>query len=152
MRLDNTDFDRTIFPHLEKLKNFADIQIKFMDKLESTFLTRIREFAPKKTGTYSRSWGTKEKTPNKIIFWTSLPDLYVILEFGTRGPYEIAPNEKRVLRFQDSAGNVVFTMRVEHPGISARPHARTALDDTIRDAVSILYDIIKSEMPWMRRV
>lgn len=147
---DNTDFEKTIFPQLAKLQGFENIQIKWIDKLESEFLRRVREFAPKRTGSYSRSWKTKEKSQERIIFWTTMPDLYVILEFGTRG-HEILPNEKRVLRFVDQSGRVVFTMRVEHPGTAPRPHARTALEDTVRDAIDILFGILKQEMPWLQQ-
>jgi hypothetical protein len=144
------DFDKSLLPNIEKLiSSNPDIQVKFIDKIEEVFLFRLREFAPKKTGRYSRSWATLEKDFKHIKFGTSMPDLYVILEFGV-GPFEILPNTKKVLRFVDSAGNVVFTMHVSHPGIRPRPHARTAYDDTLRDAISILYEIIREMFPFLK--
>jgi hypothetical protein len=145
------DLDKTILPQIRSLyEQNANLQVRYIDKLEETFLFRIREFAPKRTGAYAASWQTKEKTTDRIVFWTSMPDLFIILEYGV-GPFEITPNTKKVLRFVDSAGNVVFTMRVPHPGIRAKPHARLAFEDTIRDAIDILYSVIVETYPWLRR-
>lgn len=144
------DFDKQLLPNIRKLiDSNPDIQVKFIDKIEETFLFRLRQFAPKKTGKYSRSWTTLEKDFNHIKFGTSMPDLYVILEFGV-GPFEITPNTKQVLRFVDSAGNVVYTMHVNHPGIKPRPHGRTAYDDTMRDAVAILYDVLREMFAFLK--
>lgn len=48
------------------------------------------------------------------------------MEFGTRSGYTITPQRARVLRFR-SGGRTVFTRRVVHPGVRARPFLRPAL-------------------------
>jgi len=74
----------------------------------------------------------------------------VFIEFGTwshnvlnprQGTYTIRPRNAQALRFTGKDGNVVFTKKVEHPGIRAHLFMQRANEETIEEFVGQLADV-----------
>ncbi len=84
----------------------------------------MREEAPERTGRLRQSIEILQGTEDSYLV-TPLAPYAVYVEFGTR-PHIITPAHASVLRFQTGNGNIVFSMRVSHPGIPPNPFiART---------------------------
>lgn len=60
-----------------------------------------------------------------VIRYTA--DHSVVVEEGS-DPHIIEPNDADALRFETDSGEVVYTMRVRHPGTEAQPYLGPAVD------------------------
>lgn len=88
--------------------------------------SRAQQYAPKDTLELARSI-VVQTVPGGVKVTAQAPHA-IFLEFGTwqhnianprQGTYEIRPVNAQALRFTTSSGEVVFTKKVEHPGVPA---------------------------------
>lgn len=97
----------------------------------------LAKAAPRDTSRLARSFqGATKIQGDKIVF--SVPYYAEYIEFGTQGPYEIKPKNKKALKF-NVGGTEVITKKVIHPGLRPNPFIR----DTLKRK---LPQIIKSSM------
>ena len=140
-------FDEAIAEIKRLVNDEPNFKREFLQKLADMLLFRIQSFAPRKTGKYAASWKIVEVTDTKAEVSTDMPDLYLILELGTKG-HKI--KGKPILRFELPNGQVVIARFVRHPGTEPRPHVRIAFNDTMRDIPDILIQILRENFPWLQ--
>lgn len=111
--------------------------------------TLAYKYAPKKTGELANSIGVEygEQTARVVA---RAPHAFFV-EFGTwshslidpkPGTYTIRPKRPGgVLRFTTSEGNVVFTKKVEHPGIKPQPFLAPANEEVIEKFTTGIADV-----------
>ena len=68
------------------------------------------------------------------------------LQEGTL-PHQILPVHKKALKFKDSAGNIIFRKRVQHPGTSPVPYAwgYDGQEQDIEDALSLITKLLEKQ-------
>ena len=126
-----------------------ELNKKIIEKIEKSFFYLLEEFAPRKTGAYIRSWRTESKTDNRIVFSTTMNDLFIILEFGVDHDVVITPKNASVLHFFVD-GAEVFTKKVTIPPRPPKPHIRTAVNDLKRDIPQMINLTIKEVYPFLK--
>lgn len=123
---DTQEIDRAISPGL----------IGAAHKVQS----RARAYAPKDTMELARSI-VVQTVPGGVKVTAQAPHA-IFLEFGTwqhnianprAGTYEIRPVNAQALRFTASSGEVVFTKKVEHPGVPAYLFLTRAHDEVMSE-------------------
>lgn len=88
--------------------------------------TEAQTMAPVRTGALRQSISIHYDGPTKATIGPEVP-YGAFQEFGTKGPYAIAPKKPGgVLVFQ-TGGKTVFARKVMHPGVKAHPYMRPAL-------------------------
>lgn len=103
-------------------------------------ITEIQRRAPRRTGSYARSWRIRNQTATTITVRSSAPPwLFIVLEFGTRG-HLIVPRTTRVLRFTQGS-EVIFATSANHPGTRPFPHVRPALRALKRAAPGMIMSL-----------
>jgi len=109
----------------------AQITENILRDVGSRIVDNARQRAPKKTGRLSTSISFKVTKGSKLEIDVGAPyGTYQEFGTGTRGefpgrPYVITPKQAKVLRFT-AGGKTVYTRKVTHPGIPARPYLRPA--------------------------
>jgi hypothetical protein len=91
----------------------------FMSRLALSAVAEEKRLVPRRTGNLGRSIHVGRITPT---YAEAVADANyaAYVEFGT-APHDIRPSRKKVLRFQNSAGEAVFAKIVHHPGTRAQP-------------------------------
>ena len=114
----------------------AQITENILQDVGSRIVDNARQRAPKKTGKLSSSITYKVTNGTKLEVDVSVPyGTYQEFGTGTRGeypgrPYIITPKQAKVLRFT-AGGQTIYTKRVNHPGIPARPYLRPAAQEEL---------------------
>ena len=105
----------------EYLKIMGDLTLKL-----------IKQAAPRDTGDYANSWSIVKREKKAIEIDTSMPELFLWLENGTR-PHEIRATNAKALALPFG-----FAKRVMHTGTQPQPHiihVVEKLDDIMRDVM-----------------
>lgn len=106
--------------------------------------TLAKRYAPRDTGELARSIEVQQGPTTGTVVATA--DHAVFVEFGTwshhlyrpkAGTYEIRPRHAQALRFEID-GEVIFTKKVDHPGIEAQPFMAPAVAEVVPDFVDLL--------------
>jgi hypothetical protein len=114
----------------------------FADVVDPAVTAALRAKAPVAQvngGAYKKSIRCERSassTSTTLRFGSSVP--YAPYVTSPTRPHTIVPNAASVLRFQNSAGAVVFTKRVNHPGTRGNDFNKTvltAMGPAIRDAL-----------------
>ena len=76
-------------------------------------LNYIKQFAPRKTGAYSRTWKKGQISGSTATVQTTAGKLYAILEFtGAKPQTRVRSPGQGPYVFQDSSVNTIFTMKI----------------------------------------
>lgn len=102
----------------------------------------MRERAPRRTGRLASSI-RREVGAVEAVIGPRAP--YAIhIEYGTR-PHEIRPVNSRALRFE-IGGQLVFAVRVQHPGTRPNPFLRETAEIVGREAEEVFNGVWKREV------
>lgn len=126
-------------------KNFEKYQTAVLRDLQLSLIKNIRKKAPRKTGKYADSWKAGAINGDTAIIETPFGMLYAILEWS--GARASLRKGKLMVWEDETTGETVFAMKVNHPGIDKVPHVRPALKQTMAEAKPIMYahlDILSS--------
>lgn len=93
--------------------------------------TTAEDLAPKRTGALAASIQVTFNGPLDVIIGPTV-HYGPFQEFGTKGPYTIEPRRPGGVLVFEVNGTKVFTKKVTHPGLKARPYMRPAAEQVIR--------------------
>lgn len=129
-------------------RNQTDITTRVIDQIihqtGEDIGDKAREYAPRDTGELIQGIEVINEPGQTRVVSTAPHSAFV--EFGTwshniinpkPGTYTIRPRKAGgVLRFTTKTGDVVYTKKVEHPGIEAQQFMRRANEDVLDDAIA----------------
>lgn len=137
---------KTLSKDLSEISDLSPDEIteNIMNDLGPKIVGEAQARAPRKTGALAQS--IKYTAENGVLKVFASAKYANFQEFGTasRGefggaPYTIVPKKAKALRFM-SNGRAVYTRRVLHPGIPARPYMRPAAIAVLGPLMNALLD------------
>lgn len=118
-----------------------DVITQILHSMGDEIADRAKTKVPKKTGELAASIAVY-KGPMYVNVKAEAPHA-AFVEFGTwshstinprSGTYTIRPKKPGgVLRFTAKDGTVVYTRKVEHPGIEPQPYMKPAVDEVLEE-------------------
>ncbi len=138
-------FGMNITAHIKKsrpaeIKQALEQSINYGARLVQS---KAKELVPVKTGKLRKSIAIRDISKGKGIGPDTDYDAYI--EFGTL-PHTIYPKNARVLHWVDSSGKDRFATKVRHPGTSAQPYMRPALDTSARKIIMFLQKQVRKAL------
>ena len=127
--------------------NMSKVFEKTLNDAGELLVKELQKTSPFDTGVYASDWHISERTETSITI--TQPDglLYVMLEFTGRRPGKIYGKPYLVF---DWKGKTWILRSVKHPGFSAQPHARPALNKVMAQLRDIFYKNVAAEVSIFR--